>query len=106
MYRYRVEKRSDAHEYSAISGYHLREVMSLEAKGLLTLAISLWNKRPDFPLTIDFLFDTTIEDNDKVREIISELKMKGYCKVDRNGDYTFYDFPVCRMEIVKSDYHE
>lgn len=77
MATFRVNKTSD---YTVISNYHLREKeMSLKAKGLLTLMLSL-SERWDF--SISGLVAICKESESAIKAALKELKIFGYLRID------------------------
>ena len=77
MATFRVNKTSD---YTVISNYHLREKeMSLKAKGLLTLMLSL-PERWDF--SISGLVTICKESESAIKAALKELKIFGYLRID------------------------
>ena len=77
MVTFRVNKTSD---YTVISNYHLREKeMSLKAKGLLTLMLSL-PERWDF--SISGLVAICKESESAIKAALKELKIFGYLRID------------------------
>lgn len=77
MATFRVNKTSD---YTVISNYHLREKeMSLKAKGLLTLMLSL-PERWDF--SISGLVAICKESESAIKAALKELKIFGYLRID------------------------
>lgn len=75
---FKINKNKD---YVVMSNYHLKEkAMSLKAKGLLSLMLSLpdnWN------YSIDGLVSICKEEESSINGALKELKMFGYLKVDK-----------------------
>lgn len=75
---FRVNKTSD---YTVMSNFHLRDKrLSLKAKGLLSLILSLPN---DWTYTIGGLVAICIEREVAVKTALNELKKYGYLRVDK-----------------------
>nr|DAK43239.1 MAG TPA: Dna polymerase B [Caudoviricetes sp.] len=76
MATFRVNKTSD---YTVISNYHLREKeMSLKAKGLLTLMLSLPG---NWDYSISGLASICVENETAIKTGLKELKKFGYLKI-------------------------
>lgn len=94
---YRVEKNKN---YTTISNYHLQDNnLSLKAKGLLTIILSL---PPDWEITTNSLKSLSKEGDASIRSILKELEKNGYLvrKRGRRCDgtmmavqYTFLEVP-------------
>ncbi|MGN0569272.1 MAG: hypothetical protein ACI4N4_02055 [Candidatus Fimenecus sp.] len=94
---YRVEKNKN---YTTISNYHLQDNnLSLKAKGLLTIILSL---PPDWEITTNSLKSLSKEGDASIRAILKELETNGYLvrKRGRRLDgtmlavqYTFLEVP-------------
>ncbi len=103
MIRILREKNTD---YTVISNTILRDAsVSLKAKGLMALVMSL---PENWDFSINGVLSIAKEKRDCIYSIISELKEKGYCKMetirDENGkiagtDYIFMEQP---MEVPQS----
>ncbi|MGN0533007.1 MAG: helix-turn-helix domain-containing protein, partial [Eubacterium sp.] len=92
----RVEK---SNNYTVMSNYHLKEKeMSLKAKGLLSLMLSLPD---DWDYSISGLESIIKENATTIRNVLGELEMFGYLMRERiqNGKgqfeylYTVYEKP-------------
>lgn len=78
MATFRVNKTSD---YTVISNYHLREKeMSLKAKGLLTLMLSL---PEDWDYSISGLASICAENETAIKTGLKELKKFGYLRISK-----------------------
>ena len=78
MATFRVNKTSD---YTVISNYHLREEgMSLKAKGLLTLMLSL---PEDWDYSISGLASICAENETAIKTGLKELKKFGYLRISK-----------------------
>ena len=78
MATFRVNKTSD---YTVISNYHLREKeMSLKAKGLLTLMLSL---PEDWDYSISGLASICAENETAIKTGLNELKKFGYLRISK-----------------------
>lgn len=96
---YRVEKNKN---YTAISNYHLQDKnLSLKAKGLLTLVLSL-PPEPDWTINLDGLQTLSKDGVDSVRTALNELEKNGYLIRSRGRrldgtlesvQYTFLEVP-------------
>lgn len=74
---FRVEKKKD---FTVMSNHHLRSDMSLKAKGLLSLILSL----PDnWDYSIDGLVAMCKEGKNAVMTALKELKTHGYLVIER-----------------------
>ena len=74
----RVNKTTD---YTIMSNFHLKDKrLSLKAKGLLSLILSLPN---DWNYTIGGLVSICLESESAVKSALNELKKYGYLKVDK-----------------------
>ena len=106
----RVNKTAD---YSVISNFHFREKeMSLKAKGLLSLILSLPN---DWNYSIAGLVTLSKDGKDSVMNALNELEQFGYLKrtrcVDEKGrfagyDYDIYEKPQTEKQAVENPYSE
>ncbi|MBR2047107.1 MAG: hypothetical protein IJ960_00775 [Oscillospiraceae bacterium] len=101
MAEFRVEKSSG---YTVMSNHHLRNaVLSLKAKGLLSLMLSL----PDnWDYTLAGLAHISVEGKDAIRAAIQELEQEGYVERrqtrDENGklagnEYIIRESPVAPL---------
>ena len=94
----RIEKNKD---FTIVSNYHLKDSrLSLKAKGLMTMMISLpkeWN------FTVKGLAKLSTDGEYSVRAAIKELEQHGYLKRnelrDKSGkiadtEYTIYEMPM------------
>ena len=78
MATFRVNKTSD---YTVISNYHLREKeMSLKAKGLLTLMLSL---PENWDYSISGLASICAENETAIKTGLKELKKFGYLRISK-----------------------
>ena len=74
----RVKKNSN---YTVMSNYHFKEKqMSLKAKGLLSLMLSL---PPDWDYSINGLVAICKESKDTIKATLKELKTFGYLKIEK-----------------------
>lgn len=100
---YRVHKNKN---YFAISKYHLQDKLSLRAKGLLSIMLSLPD---DWEYSISGLVSITNEKQVVIEKTLKELKDKGYLIVNKlmpsketNGrikyDYDVYEVPLQELE--------
>ena len=106
----RVNKTAD---YSVISNFHFREKeMSLKAKGLLSLMLSLPN---DWNYSIAGLVTLSKDGKDSVMNALNELEEFGYLKrtryVDEKGrfagyDYDIYEKPQTEKQATENPYAE
>lgn len=95
---FRVEKNKN---YTTISNHHLQDrKLSLKAKGLLTLILSL---PPDWDMTLKGLVSLSGDGVDSVRSGIQELEKAGYLRRSRSRnnlgqllctEYTIYEHAV------------
>lgn len=95
---FRVEKNKN---YTTISNHHLQDRnLSLKAKGLLTLILSL---PPDWDMTLKGLVSLSGDGVDSVRSGIQELEKAGYLRRSRSRnnlgqllctEYTIYEHAV------------
>ena len=95
---FRVEKNKN---YTTISNHHLQDrILSLKAKGLLTLILSL---PPDWDMTLKGLVSLSGDGVDSVRSGIQELEKAGYLRRSRSRnnlgqllctEYTIYEHAV------------
>lgn len=85
--------------YIVMGNYHLKDRrLSLKAKGLLSLMLSLPN---NWDYSILGLSSICVESRDTIRKILNELKVNKYLKVietrDENGrfdyEYIIYEKP-------------
>lgn len=94
---FRVEKNKN---YTTISNYHLQDKnLSLKAKGLLTIVLSL---PPDWEISLDGLQTLSKDGIDAVRAALNELEQNGYLTRSRGRrldgtlksvQYTFLEVP-------------
>lgn len=107
----RVEKTKD---YTTMSNYHFREKdMSLKAKGLLSMILSL---PEDWDYTLEGLSLLCKDGVDSVRTALRELKEFGYVETARvrdekghlrDAEYVVYEKPVTlQEENVAADHEE
>ena len=89
--------------YTVMSNFHLREKgMSLKAKGLLSLMLSL----PDeWDYAIEGLTVLTADGKDSIKAAIKELEKFGYLvrkqKKDENGRFAGYDYLVYEKPLTE-----
>lgn len=106
MAEFRVEK---SNGYTVMSNHHLRNpVLSLKAKGLLSLMLSL----PDnWDYTLAGLAHISVEGKDAIRAAIQELEQAGYVERrqtrDENGklagnEYIIREEPVCAPPLSEN----
>ena len=102
---FRIEKTNN---YTVMSNYHLRErEMSLKAKGLLSLMLSLPN---DWDYTIEGLVTICKENETAVKSTLKELKDFGYLKIlkvqNQKGqfeyEYNIYEQPQSKKPEVEN----
>lgn len=102
---FRIEKTNN---YTVMSNYHLRErEMSLKAKGLLSLMLSLPN---DWDYTIEGLVTICKENETAVKSTLKELKDFGYLKIlkvqNQKGqfeyEYNIYEKPQSKKPEVEN----
>ena len=105
----RVNKTTD---YTIMSNFHLKDKrLSLKAKGLLSLILSLPN---DWNYTIGGLISLCVENESAVKSALSELKKYGYLQIDKfkptkeNGGrfeyvYNIYEHPKEKQEVEIQD---
>ena len=106
----RINKTTD---YTVMSNYHFREKdMSLKAKGLLSLMLSL---PEDWDFTIKGLANLNKDGVDGVRAALEELKSFGYLKVTRERNekgqvsgtvYDIYEKPTQEKPIQENPKEE
>ena len=102
----RINKTTD---YTVMSNYHFREKdMSLKAKGLLSLMLSL---PEDWDFTVKGLANLNKDGVDGVRAALEELKSFGYLKVTRERNekgqvsgtvYDIYEKPIQEKPIQEN----
>lgn len=101
---FRIEKTNN---YTVMSNYHLRErEMSLKAKGLLSLMLSLPN---DWDYTIEGLVTICKENETAVKSTLNELKDFGYLEIlkvqNKKGqfeyEYNIYEKPQSKKPEVE-----
>ena len=85
---FRVEKNNN---YTVMANYHLRDKeLSFKAKGLLSYMLSL---PEDWDYSLNGLASVSKEGIKAIKNIITELKEKGYLKINRlrkeNGQYQY-----------------
>ena len=85
---FRIEKNKN---YTIMSNYHLKEKeMSLKAKGLLSLMLSLPN---NWDYTIEGLVAICKENETAVKSTLKELKCFGYLEIlkvkNKNGQFEY-----------------
>ena len=102
---FRVEKTSN---YTVMSNYHFKEKdMSLKAKGLLSLMLSLPN---DWDYSIKGLVDYSIDSKDSVMSGLKELEEFGYLKrtmvKNDKGQFEGYDYNVFEKPQRENPYAE
>lgn len=102
---FRIEKTNN---YTVMSNYHLRErEMSLKAKGLLSLMLSLPN---DWDYTIEGLVTICKENETAVKSTLKELKDFGYLEIlkvqNKKGqfeyEYNIYEKPQSKKPEVEN----
>lgn len=102
---FRIEKTNN---YTVMSNYHLRErEMSLKAKGLLSLMLSLPN---DWDYTIEGLVTICKENETAVKSTLKELKDFGYLEIlkvqNQKGqfeyEYNIYEQPQSKKPEVEN----
>ena len=102
---FRIEKTNN---YTVMSNYHLRErEMSLKAKGLLSLMLSLPN---DWDYTIEGLVTICKENETAVKSTLNELKDFGYLEIlkvqNKKGqfeyEYNIYEKPQSKKPEVEN----
>ncbi len=99
---FRVNKTSN---YTVISNYHLQEKeMSLKAKGLLSLMLSLpdeWN------FSIDGLAQLSKDGRNSIKAGLDELAEHGYLirtqALNKQGQFSGYDYEVFEKPILKDE---
>ena len=104
---FRIEKTNN---YTVMSNYHLRErEMSLKAKGLLSLMLSLPN---DWDYTIEGLVTICKENISAVRATLTELKKFGYLEIVKKMpnetntgriEYEYMIYEKSKQECKKQD---
>lgn len=111
---FRIEKSAN---YTVMSNYHLREKeMSLKAKGLLSLMLSLPN---DWDYTIEGLVSICKENISAIRTTLTELKKFGYLEIIKKMpnetntgrieyEYMIYEKPKqeCKKQDIENLYIE
>ena len=102
---FRVEKNK---EYTVMAKYHLKEKeMSLKAKGLLSLMLSLPD---DWDYTIEGLISICKESETAIKSILSELKEFGYLEIKKiqnekgqfEYQYNIYEKPEGKKPEVEN----
>lgn len=102
---FRIEKTNN---YTVMSNYHLRErEMSLKAKGLLSLMLSLPN---DWDYTIEGLVSICKENETAVKSTLKELKDFGYLEIKKvqnqkgqfEYEYNIYEKPQRKKPEVEN----
>ena len=102
---FRIEKTNN---YTVMSNYHLRErEMSLKAKGLLSLMLSLPN---DWDYTIEGLVTICKENETAIKSTLKELKDFGYLEIlkvqNQKGqfeyEYNIYEKPQSKKPEVEN----
>lgn len=106
----RINKTSD---YTVMSNYHFREKdMSLKAKGLLSLMLSL---PEDWDFTVKGLANLNKDGVDGVRAALEELKTFGYLRVTRERNekgqvsgtvYDIYEKPTQEKPVLEEPKEE
>ena len=106
----RINKTTD---YTVMSNYHFREKdMSLKAKGLLSLMLSL---PEDWDFTVKGLANLNKDGVDGVRAALEELKLFGYLKVTRERNekgqvsgtvYGIYEKPTQEKPVLEEPKEE
>ena len=106
----RINKTTD---YTVMSNYHFREKdMSLKAKGLLSLMLSL---PEDWDFTVKGLANLNKDGVDGVRAALEELKSFGYLKVTRERNekgqvsgtvYDIYEKPTQEKPVLEEPKEE
>ena len=106
----RINKTTD---YTVMSNYHFREKdMSLKAKGLLSLMLSL---PEDWDFTVKGLANLNKDGVDGVRAALEELKTFGYLKVTRERNekgqvsgtvYDIYEKPTQEKPVLEEPKEE
>lgn len=107
---FRVEKNKN---YTTISNHHLQDRnISLKAKGLLTLMLSL---PPDWDMTLKGLVSLSGDGVDSVRSGIQELEKNGYLRRSRSRntlgqllctEYTIYEQAIKDEDVPKENASE
>lgn len=102
---FRVEKTNN---YTVMSNYHFREKdMSLKAKGLLSLMLSLPN---DWDYSIKGLVDYSKDSKDSVMSGLKELEEFGYLKrtmvKNDKGQFEGYDYNIFEKPQRENPYAE
>ena len=101
-----VFKVNKNNNYTVISNTHLKErKMTLKAKGLLTLMLSL---PPDWDYSIEGLISICVEGERAINSTLNELKKFGYLRIEklspRKGKnkfeyiYNIYEIPLKKEE--------
>lgn len=102
---FRIEKTNN---YTVMSNYHLRErEMSLKAKGLLSLMLSLPN---DWDYTIEGLVTICKENETAIKSTLKELKNFGYLEIKKvqnqkgqfEYEYNIYEKPQSKKPEVEN----
>ena len=106
---FRVEKNKD---YTVMSNYHLRnKEMSLKAKGLLSLMLSLPD---DWDYSLNGLVAICQENESSIRAILKELETLGYLERIRTQNekgqfeynYNIYEKPLAKKPCTENPYTE
>ena len=101
----RVNKTRD---YTVMSNYHFKEKgMSLKAKGLLSLMLSLPD---DWDYSINGLATLSKDGKDSVMSALTELERFGYLKrtksINEKGQFAGYDYDIYEKPIEEEPYTE
>lgn len=101
----RVNKTRD---YTVMSNYHFKEKgMSLKAKGLLSLMLSLPD---DWDYSINGLATLSKDGRDSVMSALSELERFGYLErtkcINEKGQFAGYDYDIYEKPIEERPYTE
>lgn len=101
----RVNKTRD---YTVMSNYHFKEKgMSLKAKGLLSLMLSLPD---DWDYSINGLATLSKDGKDSVMSALTELEKFGYLKrtksINEKGQFAGYDYDIYEKPIEEKTYTE
>lgn len=102
---FRVEKNKN---YTIMGNYHLRDKeLSLKAKGLLSYMLSLPD---DWDYSLNGLASVNKEGVKAIKNIINELKIQGYLKINRlrkeNGQYQ-YEYVIREIpEGIEPEYQK
>ena len=94
--------------YTVMSNYHLKEKeMSLKAKGLLSLMLSLPD---DWDYSIDGLVTLSKDGKDSVMSALSELEDFGYLvrtrSINEKGQSDGYDYNIYEQPYTEKPYAE